>query len=124
MTREIQSEPATDLLERAVMTARAVDSASILLRPATVIRILQETGGTVMKWWQPSPGQKFIPTFTAADGSVWPITITDDLYPSRQQKTLGAITRGMRSAPPRGNEMHSIPEASAAIPPQQHNAMT
>lgn len=91
----MHNETAKDMLERRALEARAVDSGTILLSPATFVRVLVETGGELVRYWQPTPGGPYVPTFTTKDGNVWPITVSEELEPRRQFKTLSGLTRGM-----------------------------
>jgi hypothetical protein len=95
----MQKHEAQRLLEAAVMSARACQSAVVLIRPITFVDVLRACP-TLIQWCK-DRNERFAPTYEAADGTAWPLEINTDLYPVRRMKSRSVFSRDLVAVPAR-----------------------
>lgn len=88
----LSRQQAIDVLDQTLTTARAVDAAVALIRPAAFCAVMKADPALIS--WERCGDLQHRPVYRGMT-----LEISDQLYPARQEKVVGPFARGMRAVP-------------------------
>lgn len=88
----LSRQQAIEVLDQALVAARAVEAKVALIRPAAFCAVMKADPALIA--WERCNDFQHRPVYRGTT-----LEISDQLYAHRQEKTLGGVTRGLRAAP-------------------------
>lgn len=88
---KLTREQAVSILDQTLTTARALDSRVALIRPQAFAAIMAADPHSLISWERGADFQ-YRPVYRGVT-----LEVSEQLYPVRTEKVIGALTRGMRA---------------------------